>query len=212
MVAATVLVAACSGGNDAPDKKSAPVTTTAGKGGGVSGFVDEQWMRSRQDEYLAFATEELAPGSVTNVIAHAERATRDDKFPFASDAVTAADFAPIFERIDTLRDTTDFDLLYLMNLWYGYRDALDPELRTAIEQRFHSFKYWFTEPTPPGLVDDRWYWSENHRIIYHTNEYLAGAAFPKDVFTQRRPHRRAASGRGEAADPHAGSTRRSASA
>ena len=45
-----------------------------------------------------------------------------------------------------------------------------------------AFKYWYTEPTPPGLIDNKYYWSENHRIIFHTLEYLAGQAFPKARF------------------------------
>lgn len=149
----------------------------------MDGFVDQAWLRERQDEYLEFATQELAEGSITNAIAHAARARRDDQFELAADRITADSFASTFDDIDTLRDTTDFDLLYLLNLWYGYRDDLDPGLRRAIEDKFHSFKYWFTEPTDAGLVDDRWYWSENHRIIYHTLEYLAGDAFPDDEFT-----------------------------
>ncbi len=140
------------------------------------GFVDQSWMDGRQAEFLDFATASLQPKSITNVIAHA--AAGND-----ISSVGIDDFQPVFDRIDTLRDTTDFDLLYLVNLWLPYRDQLDPALRSEIEARLHSFKYWFTEPTQPGLVDDRWYWSENHRIIYHTLEYLAGDAFPNDQFT-----------------------------
>ena len=152
------------------------------------GFVDEEWFVARRDEYLRFATGSLDPGSITNVIAHLARAEVDDDFTFDPAAVSVATLQPVFDDIDTLRDTTDFDLLYLMNLWLPYRDRLDDGLRAAIEDRIHSFKYWFTEPTAAsvtaaGFVDDRWYWSENHRIIFHTIEYLAGAAFPDDEFT-----------------------------
>ena len=54
---------------------------------------------------------------------------------------------------------------------------------TAIEQRFLAFKYWYTEPTPEGIVDNKYYWSENHRIIFHTLEYLAGHEFSDATFT-----------------------------
>jgi len=147
------------------------------------GFVTTKRWQARQDDYLRFATTELAPGSATNVIAHAERARRDPSFAFDASAVTVDGFAPSFEKIDTFADTADFDLLYLTNLWYGYRHDLPDDVRTAIEDRMHAFKYWYTEPTPPGEVDDRYYWSENHRIIFHTLEYLAGAAFPDDTFS-----------------------------
>ena len=46
-----------------------------------------------------------------------------------------------------------------------------------------AFKYWYDEPQPAGIVDERWYWSENHQILFHTIEYLAGQAFPDETFT-----------------------------
>ena len=46
-----------------------------------------------------------------------------------------------------------------------------------------SFKYWFTDPQPAGTIDQRYYWSENHRLLFHADEYLAGQAFPNDVFS-----------------------------
>ena len=152
-------------------------------GGTVSGFVDEAWFRGRQTEFLRFATRDLQPGSLTNVIAHYARAEQDPKFTVDPTKVTATDYRSLFHDFDTLRDTTDFDMLYMINLWEGYRAGLSTELRSAIESAMHRFKYWYTEPTTKGVVDNRWYWSENHRIIYHTIDYLAGAAFPKDTFT-----------------------------
>ena len=51
------------------------------------------------------------------------------------------------------------------------------------------FKMWFTDPTPaqPDPAeperdwDDSYYWSENHQILFHTIEYLAGQRFPGAV-------------------------------
>lgn len=147
------------------------------------GYVTPEWIKARQDGYLAFATTALSPGSATNVIAHAERSRRDPAFSFDAAAVTPAAFAGSFSKIDNFVDTADFDLLYLMNLWYGYRDLLSPELRAAIEQRMVAFKYWYTDPQPTGVIDERWYWSENHRLLFHAEEYLSGQAFPDIVFS-----------------------------
>ena len=147
------------------------------------GFVDAATQDARADEYLAAATAEFSPGSPLSVIAHAERSERDEQFSFAADEVTPDAFADMFAEIDDFEDTTDFDLLYLMNLWYGYRDLLPVETVAAIEERFLAYKYWYTEPTPEGVVDDKYYWSENHRIIFHTIEHLAGQAFPDETFT-----------------------------
>ena len=43
--------------------------------------------------------------------------------------VTLADCAASFERINDFVDTADFDLTYLINLWYGYRDLLPADVR-----------------------------------------------------------------------------------
>lgn len=160
--------------------------TVRGPGGGPrhdNGFVDARWARAQADAYLASATRTFSPGSPLDVIAQAERARRDRRYSFDASSVTPEALQPIFTRMATLRDTTDFDVLYLMNLWYGYRDVLPAATRTAIEQAFLGFKYWYTEPTPAGVIDDRWYWSENHRAIYYVDELLAGQAFPTATFT-----------------------------
>jgi hypothetical protein len=162
---------------------------SGGHGGGVGqglgtghGYVDRADWRAQQDGYLAFATEQLTPSSPVNVLAHLTRAERDRSFAFDAAAIGPGDFADTFAKIDAFRDTSDFDLLALMALWQGHRRDLAPELRTAIEQRFLGFRYWYTDPLPAGVIDDKWFWSENHRIIFHTLEYLAGRALPRKTF------------------------------
>jgi hypothetical protein len=158
-----------------------------GHGGNASlgsgrGYVDREEWRRRQDGYLHFATEQLDRGSVPNVIAHLERDERERGFHFDARSVTAEDFASVFAKIDAFQDTSDFDMMRLMALWYGHRRRLDPGLRQAIEQRFIGFRYWYTDPLPSGVVDEKWFWSENHRIIFHTLEYLAGSGLPDTTF------------------------------
>jgi hypothetical protein len=140
-------------------------------------------MRFRQDDYLRYATTSFSPGSVTNVINHAERARRNPHFRFDAAAVTPAAFAASFDKIDNFVDTADFDLLYLMNLYFGNGAQLTPALRSAIEQRIIAFKYWYTDPQPAGVVDQRYYWTENHSLLYHVEEFLAGQRFPTTTFT-----------------------------
>jgi hypothetical protein len=173
-VVLAIITAACT--DDGGDDRAGGAEPGGSKD--QAGLVDPEWLAGRQDGYLAYATEELIPSSPLNLVAHAERAERDDSFAFDGDAVPADAFDEIFAEIDDFEDTTDFDVLYLLNLWYGYRDQLRPALREGIEQRLLGFKYWYTEPTPEGVVDNKYYWSENHRIIFHVDEYLAGQAFP----------------------------------
>jgi hypothetical protein len=72
--------------------------------------------------------------------------------------------------------------LRFLTLWFGYRAELPAHVVAGIRERLLSFKYWYTDPTPSGVVDHRWYWSENHRLIFHCCEYLAGGALPDERF------------------------------
>ncbi len=159
-----------------------------GKGDGPSNdrddgdFVGRGWFRQRQDEYLEFATEELNTGSILNVLAHAERAERDRRFSWDSDAVTVDGFSDELFDMRNWKDTSDFDALYFVNLLYGYEDQLPADVVAEIDDALLGYEYWFTEPTPEGIIDEKYYWSENHRIIFHTIEYLVGQRHPDEVF------------------------------
>jgi hypothetical protein len=91
----------------------------------------------------------------------------------------------------TLRDTSDFSMMYLLNLLYAFRGhpAASEALWQKAEQAVLDFKYWFTDPTPmrevggQPVIDDMWYWSENHVLIFRTCELLAGQMFPDEVFS-----------------------------
>ena len=175
------------------------------------GFVASSWWRNRQREYLTFAHREFSPGSYTNMINNAEWARRTHT-PFDSARITVADYAASFQRMDDFVDTADFDLTYMMNLWYGYRDLLPADVRAAMERQMRSFKYWFTDPQPAGVIDQRYYWSENHRLLFHADEYLAGQAFPNDVFGSDGNTGAWHKARARAASSTSGSTRRRGSA
>lgn len=183
LACAALVTGACSGDDDSPPGASG---TTAPPGGAPvgtgEGYAPADWWAGRQDDYLAFATEELDPGSITNVIAHAERAERDPDFTWDTEAVTPEAFAEPLEKIRTWKDTSDFDALYLLNLLYGYEDQLPDETVAEITDAMLGFEYWYTEPTPDDVVDEKYYWSENHQIIFHTLEYLFGQAHPDEVF------------------------------
>jgi len=81
------------------------------------------------------------------------------------------------------------------------------------KQALQSFKMWYTDATPPapdptdpdcpfdpedphdpGLTpdgicpdwDNTFYWTENHQILFHTIQYLAGQRWPDECFVQAR--------------------------
>lgn len=136
--------------------------------------------RARQDAFLAAATAgPLDPTEPESLIAFAERGRRDPGFDGDLSAATAATFADILGR--GLND--DFTVSTLLTLYVSDHDLLDPGLAAAIKRRLLRFKYWWTEPTRPGRIDRNYYWTENHQILFAADEYLAGQAFPDDVFT-----------------------------
>eukprot|EP00978_Attheya_sp_CCMP212_P049083 scaffold613588_cov142-Attheya_sp.AAC.1 len=101
-------------------------------------------------------------------------------------------------RMYVLRDGGDFaalDLLFLMYGNYYNTESNTDGLRgmrvedgdtvvSRSKEALLNHKYWYTDKTPdrPDLIDKQWYWSENHILIFHTAEFLAGQLFPNDVF------------------------------
>lgn len=87
----------------------------------------------------------------------------------------------ILAKIAERRDTSDFDLTALLRmLWLDRQTgALPDDVRSRIERAVLDFKYWFDEPGPDSMV----WWSENHQILFHALEYLAGHLFPDRVFS-----------------------------
>jgi hypothetical protein len=74
----------------------------------------------------------------------------------------------------------DFKIIAYVRLLYLYGDdpRLTPEIKKAIEESLLASKYWIDEPGR----DDLCFWSENHQIAYHSDEYLVGALFPDKIF------------------------------
>lgn len=156
------------------------------------GFVSERKAGKAAQKYLRFATEEIAAGSVLNAIAHMERDAVDPRYAAPAGAVDVEDWSAVWSKLDRLNDTRDFDALYLLMALLGYENHpyLTPELWERIRQSLLSFKMWYTDPTPPQPDpddperdwDDSYYWSENHQILFHVIEYLAGQRFPDECF------------------------------
>jgi len=156
------------------------------------GYVPTQEFRARQDDYLRFATETpLQPTSILHCLNHFERAKRDPSYDVPSGAIPGDSWDAVYDKLWALRDTSDFDLLYLMNVLYAYgsHPAGEKPLWKKAKQAVLDFKYWYSDPTPERVVDDQlvidmmWYWSENHVLLFKVNEYLAGQRYPNERFT-----------------------------
>jgi len=77
-------------------------------------------------------------------------------------------------------DCNDFCIGGLLRILYLYRESplISRDLIAEIEECVVRFKYWWDEPGR----DNRCYHTENHQIIFHMDELLAGQMFPDRVF------------------------------
>ncbi|MGH3878860.1 MAG: hypothetical protein ACRDSK_17650 [Actinophytocola sp.] len=79
-------------------------------------------------------------------------------------------------------DCSDFEVLGLLHLWHRVPEAswsTEPaDTRAAVREALLGMKYWIDQP---GL-DAMCYFTENHQLVWHTAEYLAGEAFADETF------------------------------
>ncbi len=83
--------------------------------------------------------------------------------------------------IDARFDCADFMMNGLLRLMYMDREAnrLSPAIKERIKSAVVGFKYWVDEPGDTVM----WMDSENHRMLFHTAEWLAGQLYPTEIFT-----------------------------
>ena len=144
---------------------------------GSVGLMDEALFQARTTEYLQLATDALRPDDTASVIAHLLRGRRDPDFVWDPSQVGTG-----IVRTDPYRDTDDFELMYQQWVLRLGRGVLPEAAIAAIEDKIANARYRYDDPIPPGEVDDKWFWSENHRIMFAVDEYLGGLAVPDRVF------------------------------
>lgn len=151
----------------------------------------QPWQQQRQEEFLTWACENSLPGDgTTQLMLHLECAKRLGMPAVAAGTFPDDKLDATFDKLYQLKDTSDFDGLRLVNLIYAhYGDpALSAELWQRIEQALFSFKFWYADPTPDRewngepVVDNQWYWTENHVLLFRTIEFLMGQRYPQQVF------------------------------
>jgi len=85
------------------------------------------------------------------------------------------------DGINQRKDCSDFYLVGLLGMMHRFgNDPKFPEsLKPPLEECVLNFKYWADEPGS----DSMWFWSENHQILFHACEILAGQLYPERLFT-----------------------------
>jgi hypothetical protein len=79
------------------------------------------------------------------------------------------------------RDCNDFTVGGLLRILYRYKSPslVTEDQRLKIEKCLLDFNYWWTEDLTKNA---RCYWTENHEIIFHSDELLAGQMFRNETF------------------------------
>lgn len=84
--------------------------------------------------------------------------------------------ARALEHIANRRDCADFVLVGLLRLLL--RNRLDAAERAAVVEAARTFCYWWDQRAIAGMC----FHTENHQILFHAAELLAGEALPETVF------------------------------
>ncbi len=89
-------------------------------------------------------------------------------------------FLDCVASIDRRADCSDFDLVGLLGMAGRYIDeqGFPQSLVEPLQNCFLNFRYWMDEPGGDAMC----FWSENHQILFHTCEILAGQLLPEEVF------------------------------
>lgn len=85
------------------------------------------------------------------------------------------------EHIKMRRDCSDFILQAILRIMYWGKEELrlSSKIRELMKETILGFRYWIDEPGEKTMYMD----TENHRLLFHTAEWLAGLLFPAERFT-----------------------------
>ena len=88
------------------------------------------------------------------------------------------------EFVIARNDCSDFVMQGILRLLYWERTQphLSQPLKALMKETVLGFKYWVDEPGDTVM----WMDSENHRILFHVAEWLAGQLYPLEEFTNSR--------------------------
>ena len=91
------------------------------------------------------------------------------------------------------KDCSDFHFIIMLYIYRTFYDRLSPKMREELELAMCGFRYWIDEPGD----DVMWFFSENHALLFHCCQYLAGSWLPDRIFTCSGKTGREVSARGE---------------
>ena len=111
-------------------------------------------------------------------LAKLELARRGDKVTW-----TPHNMEQSLHRVHERLDCGDFVMpaFFFILMRYPDNDVLPKEIMQRLKEEVLGFKYWIDEP---GVdIHLPCYFTENHQILFHTIEYLAGQLYPDEIFS-----------------------------
>lgn len=97
----------------------------------------------------------------------------------AAVTVSAAELTPSLDLIRSRGDCADFEIVALLLLWHTVpAGSWDPQARREVADALTSIRYWIDQP---GL-DAMCFFTENHQLVWHVAQTLAGETFAKARF------------------------------
>ncbi|EAR68619.1 hypothetical protein B14911_03514 [Bacillus sp. NRRL B-14911] len=149
----------------------------------------------QKDMFLQLYPEKLVPADITESLLERKEQALSFIARYGSSDIHRAyalvrtgadkDLAESIVR-DTLKvinaryDCSDFYLNQLFRFWIDFRETelFEEDFWEECKSAILNYRYWFDEPGD----DVMWFFSENHALLFHTCEYLAGQLFPDDIF------------------------------
>jgi hypothetical protein len=129
-----------------------------------------------RSEVLSHAAQ--APPSVARALAASGRSAASGRG--AASALEPGDLRGALSMLRDRADCADFEAVGLLNLWHALpaAGAWPAGIRGEVRDALLGFKYWIDQP---GL-DAMCYFTENHQLVFHTAELLAGESFASETF------------------------------
>lgn len=83
------------------------------------------------------------------------------------------------EGVRQRKDCSDFHFTIILYIYSTYSHLISDKLKQEIEEAMLGYRYWIDEPGD----DVMWFFSENHALLFHICQYLAGSYLPDRTFT-----------------------------
>lgn len=77
------------------------------------------------------------------------------------------------------KDCSDFHFIVVLYLYGKFGTQLSETTKNSIRDTATSYRYWIDEPGD----DVMWFFSENHALLFHICQYMAGTYFSDALFT-----------------------------